>query len=251
MRSNALRACCLAAAVMACGTDRALAQALDPDTPPSDSLSGGGKAERVLLYAGFDIWRYGRAGYGGFYWAPDGLNNNGFITRLFVSGGAERYDAGSRRFNTNIIRAAPLAGWRFGQGTVELKVFAGPELENRTLTPDVPTAEYRGTRIGARFATELWWQPMPEMMLTSAISASTNATSHSARAAAGWRVLDQFWAGPEISASSDVFSQQYRVGAHLTGFRLDALEWSAAVGYVTDSYHRGGIYGRIGVLTRQ
>jgi hypothetical protein len=64
-------------------------------------------------------------------------------------------------------------------------------------------------------------------------------------------VLDRFWAGPEISASGDAFSQQVRIGAHLTGFRLDALEWSAAVGYVTDSYHRSGVYGRIGVLTRQ
>jgi Cellulose biosynthesis protein BcsS len=252
MRSGGtLRALCAAAAVLACGAGRALAQALEPDAPPSDGLSGGTKVERVLLYAGFDIWRFGRAGYGGFYWAPDGLNNDGFITRLFVSRGVERYDAGSKRFNTDIIRAAPLAGWRLSQGMLELKVFAGPELENRILTPDVPTAAYRGTHIGARFATEFWWEPMPEMMLTSAFSASTNAASRSVRAAAGWRVLDQFWAGPEISASGDEFSQQVRIGAHLTGFRLAALEWSVAAGYVADSFHRGGIYGRIGVLTRQ
>jgi opacity protein-like surface antigen len=250
MRWIALRACCVAAAVLACG-GRALAQALEPDTPPSDSLSGGTKVERVLLYAGFDIWRNGRSAYGGFYWAPDGLNNDGFITRLFVSRSLERYDAGSKRSNTDIIRAAPLAGWRLGQGTLELKVFAGPELENRVLTPDVPAAEYRGTHIGARVASEFWWEPMPDMMLTSAFSASTNATSHSARAAAGWRVLDRFWAGPEISASSDALSRQARIGVHLTGFKLDALEWSVAIGYVTDSYHRSGVYGRIGVLTRQ
>ncbi|HEV7410587.1 MAG TPA: cellulose biosynthesis protein BcsS [Bradyrhizobium sp.] len=250
MRSGTLRALCVAAAVLACG-NRALAQALEPDTPPADGLSGGTKVERVLLYAGFDIWRYGRAGYGGFYWAPDGLNNDGFITRLFVSRGVERYDASARRFNTDIVRAAPLAGWRLSRGTLELKVFAGPELENRVLTPDVPTATYRGTHIGARVAAELWWEPVPELMLTSAFSASTNATSHNARAAAGWRVFDQFWAGPEISASRDDFSQQVRIGAHVTGFKFDALEWSVAAGYVTDSYHRSGIYGRIGVLTRQ
>jgi hypothetical protein len=251
MRWSASRALRVAVAVMACGAERALAQALEPDTPQPDRLSGGTNVERVLLYAGFDIWRYGGTGYGGFYWAPDGLNNDGFITRLFVSRGIERYDAGSKRFNTDIVRAAPLAGWRLSQGTLELKVFAGPELENRTLTPDVPTAEYRGTHIGARVASEFWWEPMPEMMLTSAFSAATNATSHSARAAAGWRVLDRFWAGPEISASSDAFSQQVRIGAHLTGFRLEAFEWSAAVGYVTDSFHRSGVYGRIGMLTRQ
>jgi hypothetical protein len=250
MRSFALRACCVATAVLACG-GRALAQALEPDTAPSDGLSGGTRVERVLLYAGFDIWRAGRGGYGGFYWAPDGLNNDGFITRLFISHGVERYDAGSKRSNTNIVRASPLAGWRFKQNDFEIKVFAGPDLENRVLTPDVPAARFRGTRVGARVAAELWWEPMPEMMLTSAFSASTNATSHSARAAAGWRVFDQFWAGPEISASGDEFSQQYRIGAHLAGFRLAAFEWSAAAGYVQDSFHRSGVYGRIGVLTRQ
>jgi hypothetical protein len=236
---------------MACGADRAMAQALEPDTPPPDGLSGGTKVERVLLHAGFDIWRYGRTGYGGFYWAPDGLNNDGFITRLFVSGGVERYDAGQKRSNTTIVRASPLAGWRFSQDKFEIKVFAGPELENRVLTPDIPAARFRGTQFGARVAAELWWEPMPDMMLTSAFSASTNAASRSARAAAGWRVLDQFWAGPEISASSDAFSTQVRIGAHLTGFRFDALEWSAAAGYVTDSFGRNGLYGRIGVLTRQ
>jgi hypothetical protein len=245
-----MRALCVAAAALACG-NRASGQALEPDTPQPDGLSGGTKAERVLLYAGFDIWRYGRTAYGGLHWAPEGLNNDGFISRLFVSHGVERYDAGTKRFDTTIIRAAPLAGWRLSQGTLELKVFAGPELENRALMPDVVGAPLRGTHIGMRVAAELWSEPMPELMLTSALSASTNATSHSARAAAGWRMFDRLWAGPEVSASSDSFSQQARVGVHLTGFRLDALEWSAAVGYVTDSFHRNGVYGRIGVLMRQ
>jgi hypothetical protein len=248
---DALRACCAVAAVMTCGADRALAQALEPDTPQPDGLSGGTKVERVLLYAGFDIWRAGRGGYGGFYWAPDGLNNDGFITRLFVSHGVERYDAGAKRFNTTIVRAAPLAGWRFKQGDFEIKFFAGPELENRVLTPDIATENFRGTRIGARAAAELWWEPVPELMLASAFSASTNAASHSARAAAGWRMVDRFWAGPEISASRDEFSTQVRIGAHLTGLRMADLEWSAAAGYVQDSFHRNGVYGRIGVLTRQ
>jgi hypothetical protein len=251
MRSSALLACCVAVAVMIRGGGHALAQALEPDTPQPDGLSGGTKVERVLLYSGFDIWRAGRGFYGGFYWAPDGLNNDGFITRLFISRGVERYDAGSRRFNTTIVRAAPLAGWRFSQGTLEMKVFAGPELENRVLTPDIPAAEFRGIHIGARAAAELWWEPMPELMLTSAFSASTNAASHSARVAAGWRMFDQFWAGPEISASGDEFSTQYRIGVHLTGFKMAPFEWSAAAGFVTDSYHRSGVYGRIGVLTRQ
>ena len=51
--------------------------------------------------------------------------------------------------------------------------------------------------------------------------------------------------------SSDRFSDQYRLGAHLTGLRTGAFEWSLAAGYVRDSFSRGGLYGRIGVLTRR
>ena len=253
MRSGgALRALCVAAAVMACGADRALAQALDPDTPQPDGLSGGTKVERVLLYAGFDIWRYGRTGYGGFYWAPGGLNNDGFITRLFVSGGVERYDAGQKRFNTTIIRAAPLAGWRLSQGTLELKVFAGPELENRVLTPDVPDREIsrhpprrarrRRIVVGADAGDDADIGIRPHRP-------TRPATAHAPPPAG----VCSTGSGParKFPRPRDAFSQQYRVGAHLTGFRLDALEWSAAAGYVTDSFGRNGIYGRIGVLTRQ
>src|SRR5438270_9400551 len=136
MRSGALRADCIAAAVTTCGT-RVLAQTPD-ETPPAlaaSEPSAGAKPEHFLFYSGFDIWRFGRAGYGGFYAAPDGLNNDGFIVRLFVSDGRERYDAASQRFNTDILRISLLPGWRFSQGRFEAKVFAGPELESRSLTP--------------------------------------------------------------------------------------------------------------------
>jgi hypothetical protein len=252
MRSNALRACCVVAAVLVCGADRALAQLSDVEAaPPPGDLSGGSKPEHFLFYSGFDIWRFGRAGYGGFYFAPASLNKDGFIVRLFVSGGRERYDAGSKRFNTDIVRASPLAGWRFKQGGFEIKLFAGPELENRRFDPDVPAAKLRGTQFGARVAAELWWEPDQLTMFASSFSKGTIANAWSVRGATGWRVPELFWAGPEISASGDEFSRQVRLGAHLTGFKLADFEWSAAAGYVQDSFSRNGVYGRIGVLTRQ
>lgn len=89
------------------------------------------------------------------------------------------------------------------------------------------------------------------MMVSASTSLTTIASGYSARAAAGWRMLDAFWIGPEISASADRFSTQYRIGAHLTGFRAAGFEWSLAAGYVQDSFQRNGIYGRIGVLARR
>jgi hypothetical protein len=241
----------VAAAVFACG-ERAPAQSPDVEAPPPASdLSGGATPEHFLFYSGFDIWRFGRAGFGGFYASPEGLDKDGFMVRLFVSDGRERYDVGARRFNTDIQRISLLPGARFSASSFELKLFAGAELESRMSAPGVATANASLTRIGARVAAETWWEPMPAMMLSSAFSATSNFNAWSARGAAGWRAFDQVWAGPEILASGDVFSRQFRVGAHLTGLKLAAFEWSAAAGYVQDSFGRGGVYGRIGVLVRQ
>ena len=74
---------------------------------------------------------------------------------------------------------------------------------------------------------------------------------YSARAAAGWRLFDRFWIGPEVSVSTDRFSTQYRIGTHLTGFKTGMLEWSVGAGLVEDSFDRSGIYGRVSALLRK
>ena len=251
MRSGGLRACCVVAAVMT-GGGHALAQGPDVEAaPPVNELSGGSKPEHFLFYSGFDIWRFGLAGFGGFYAAPDGLDKDGFILRLFFSAGRERYDTSTKRFNTGILRGSLLPGWRLSEGGFELKVFAGLDLEDRLPAPGLPAANASKAHIGARVAAETWWEPMSGTMLTSSLSATTNFNGWSVRGAAGWRAFDLFWAGPEILASGDVFSRQFRIGAHLTGIKLATFEWSAAAGLVQDSFGRNGVYGRIGLLARQ
>jgi hypothetical protein len=232
--------------------DRSLAQPAVADPPLTDNLSGGSKPERFLFFSGVDLWRNGQAGYGGMLLAPRGdLNKDGFLIRLFMSDDLERYVTPTQRFSTNIFRASVLPGWRIKRGNIEIKVFAGPAVVSRALKPDNPADPLHGSHFGARITTELWWEPTPAMMVAAAASATTIASEYSARAAAGWRLLDRFWAGPEVSVSADEFSTQYRIGAHLTGFKTGGLEWSVGSGFVEDSFHRSGIYGRIGVLTRR
>ena len=220
------------------------------DAAPSDQLSGG-RPEQLLLFAGFDIWRYGRAAYSGLQWSAQGLDNDGFIARLFISEGRERYMLPTQTFNTDIFRASLLPGWRFKRGDIEVKMFAGLDLDTRHLAPDFSSAPLRGTRLGARFASEVWWEPTPLIMVAASAYVTTIGNGAGGRVAAGWRVIDQFWIGPELSSSTDVYSTQTRFGGHLTGLRTAALEWSAAAGYLTDSYDRNGAYARIGVLLRQ
>jgi hypothetical protein len=88
-------------------------------------------------------------------------------------------------------------------------------------------------------------------MIASSWSATTLGTGFGGRLAAGVRLFDLIWSGPELSAFTDEFSTQTRVGLHLTGLRWQDLEWSAAAGYLRDSYQRNGAYGRVSVLVRR
>jgi hypothetical protein len=248
-----VRAFGVAAAVIA-GGERCNAQisALDsPDPAPADQLRGGARPEQFLFYAGFDLWHGSVAGYGGMQWAANGPNQDGFIVRLFMAESAERYRTAAATFRTDILRGSVLPGWRIKRGEFELKVFAGLDFENHNLTPDFISAKLRGPHPGLRIAAETWAEPVPELMLSSSFYVTTIGNGYGARTAAGVRLLDQFWAGPELSGSADELSRQVRLGAHLTGVKAAELELSAGAGYLYDSYHRSGLYARIGLQTRQ
>jgi hypothetical protein len=243
-------------AVVGVAGDHALAQvsAIDTileDPPTIDQLNGGAQPDRLLLFAGFDIWRGGRTGYGGLQWAPDGLDRDGLIARLIIAQGREWYRTPTKTFTTDIFRASLLPGVRVKLGEIELKLFAGVDLEARHFNPDHGHSDLRGSRLGLRAAGEFWWEPSPELMLTGSVFATSIAAGHGGRVAIGRRLLDSFWVGPEFSGSRDCFSTQTRIGAHLTGLKTGEFEWSAAAGYLTDSFDRNGVYVRIGALLRQ
>jgi hypothetical protein len=220
-------------AIIAPVTDDAMAASASPDP------------QRFLLFSGVDLWRASAAAYGGLHWAPGGLNEDGLIARLLLSRNIERYADTS----STISRVSALAGLRFKQGEFELKLMAGPQLESND--PASPDASLRGTRLGLQAVAESWWEPMPALMLASSWSATTLGTGYGGRLAAGLRLFDVVWCGPEVSAFTDAFTTQTRLGLHLTSLRWQDLEWSAATGYLQDSYHRNGAYGRLGVLIRR
>ncbi|WP_322517957.1 cellulose biosynthesis protein BcsS [Rhodopseudomonas palustris] len=216
----------------------------------ADPLSGGSRADQVLMFGGYDVWSNGSSTYAGLHWAANGLDDDGFILRLSMSNALERFRTPSRTYTTAIFRAALMPGWRFKRGEFELRLFAGPDFENHNFTPDKLGARWRGPHAGLRIAAETWAQPTPEMMLATAFYATTIAGGYGFRAAAGWRLIDAFWIGPELSGSRDDFSRQTRLGIHLTGLQSGAFEWSAAIGLVSDSFGRNGGYGRLATQLR-
>ncbi|MFT4276335.1 MAG: cellulose biosynthesis protein BcsS [Rhodopseudomonas sp.] len=210
-----------------------------------------GAETQALLFGGQDVWRNGVSLYGGAEWSGSNSGDNGWVIRLQASEAFERYQATHFVYVSDISRASVLAGWRFKIGAFELKILAGPDLEHRASTPDIRDKRWRGSHGGLRLALDGWAEPTPDTMLAYSFYATTVASSYGARIAAGWRVLDMLWWGPEMSGSADEFSRQTRIGLHLSGLRIAAMEWSAAAGYVRDSFGRAGVYTRVGASLRQ
>lgn len=209
----------------------------------------GGMPDRLIYFAGFDLWRNGLGGYAGFQWAPNGIYKDGFILRAQLSDNIDRYTTPTQRYVTEIARGSLMAGLRFSGNRADVQFLAGYELQADFLLVNGRLATPRA-RFGTRFTTDLWWEPTTLLMLQGSLSGSTIDDAVSARVAGGWRLLDRFWIGPEASRSKDHYSQQTRIGAHLTGLRSGDYEWTIAAGHIADDFQRDGVYARIALLLR-
>ena len=65
-------------------------------------------------------------------------------------------------------------------------------------------------------------------------------------------MFERFYIGPEVQgfAAGDNY-RQFRVGAHVTGFKSEWFKWSGSLGWATDSDDRDGLYGKLGILMRR
>jgi hypothetical protein len=216
--------------------------------PAFDFLSGG-MPDQLIYHAGFDVTSWSVGAHGVVQWAPNGFDKDGLIMRFFVSEGLERYTDGLRNYDTQITRGHILPGYMFHIGGLELQLLAGVDGEYDLLFIDGYPKKWR-SNIGVRGTVDAWWEPTRFLMLQSALSATTIDNGYNTRIAAGWRLYDWFWVGPEAALSNDFFSQQTRIGAHLTGLRTGAFEWSAAAGHVHDNFQREGLYARFGLTIR-
>jgi cellulose biosynthesis protein BcsS len=212
---------------------------------------------RIMLFSGRDLWRHGAFVHRGIVFAPSGFDHDGLLLKLLFSGGIYQYrasDLGDRHVFGVGVLSQVLPGWRIKRGNAEFKLFFGPEAQKHYLFPDDPSNRLRGSSIGLRIAAELWYESTPETMLAADVSLSSIATENSARAAYGWRILNEMLGGIYVGPETQYFGSQgyrnLRVGAHITSMKAEDTEWSAATGWAWDSQARASPYVRINVLKR-
>jgi hypothetical protein len=207
---------------------------------------------RLLLFSGTDLSRHGSFLHGGLLWSPDGLDREGFTLKALISGGTYDYLSGliGAEIKGRELVARIMPGWRFKRGATEFKIYAGFDLQDHHLKPADPESNLQGGDVGIRAAFEFWTEPTTTTMIMVNGSASTIVSSYAIHAAAGVRLFDRFYVGPELQAFSSDGYLQRRIGVHVTSFKLNDLEWSAAAGYATDSDDRESAYMRVGVSRR-
>lgn len=230
----------IAASIVLCSV---VAQAAS-DAPPHDPY--------FLLFGGTDLWRDGAFLFGGALWSPAGFDAEGFTLKLLLSGGTYVYPSGELHTDVDgtLLSAAAMPGWRATRDGISVGLFAGPVVQDYRLTPNDPGSRLRGPYGGGEVDGNIWFQISPTMMATANGSILSIGPTGSVRAAVGWRSSEPFYIGPEAQGIWCADYQQLRFGAHVTGFRIDGLDWSAASGWAMESNGRSGPYVRIGFNAR-
>jgi hypothetical protein len=213
----------------------------------------GGEDARFLVFASTDLWRHGGFAHGGLLWSPNGLDGEGFALKLVFGGGAYRYVSGALGDVTGRqLLGEVMLGWRFIRHRLFVTTFAGFDVQQHRLLPDDPGAGLRGGYVGVRTGFELWYEPAADAIVAAHGFISTVGPSYTARLAAGRRVFDLYYLGPEVQAfAADDNYRQVRAGLHITALRFGLWEWSGGLGWANDSDHRASLYGKVGVLTRR
>lgn len=223
--------------LLACGTSSVEA---DPEKPT-----------KWLYFSGADLWRSGASFHGGLRWSPHGTEREGFTLKALLAAGTYRYLAGGQPIRGTYTLGALMPGWHFVRGKFIATAYAGPDLQSHRFVPDDPGNAMRGTHIGLRTGADFWWEPDTRTMLAASLSYSTIGRGHWLRGAAGWRIADKAWLGPEAILSGDRSYQQFAVGLHLTGLKFSNFEWTFAGGITHDDAAETGAYGRISLLARR
>ncbi len=202
-----------------------------------------------MLFAGTDLWRDGAFLYGGALWSPAGFDAEGFTLKLLLTAGEYTYPSGSLQTNVDctLLSAAVMPGWRSTRDGISVGVYAGPVVQDYRLSPYDPNSRLHGLYGGGQIDTNIWYQISPAMMATANGSLLSVGPTGAVRVAVGWRSNEPFYVGPEAQGIWCSDYQQLRLGGHVTGFRVDGLDWSAASGWAFESNGRNGPYVRLGV----
>lgn len=173
--------------------------------------------------------------------------------RLRVEGVAGTYSYPGQGVGQRVTgyqqEAALSAGYEWIWRDAALAGFVGFNVRSNQLSILDPGNPVVGTGVGAKFAANFYARPTENTMVSAYGSYSTQFNAYYSRFRVGYMVADGVYVGPEAMFLGDNFFNQYRIGAHLTGFSFGPVKMAVGVGYVKDRIQGSGYYSTVEART--
>ncbi|MHB2208520.1 cellulose biosynthesis protein BcsS [Methylobacterium sp. CM6257] len=172
------------------------------------------------------------------------LNESGPRLRLQGLSGVYSYPGSTsgRTVRGEQEEGTAMFGYEWIWKQAALAGYVGFNVRNNELSVLDPRNPVVGTGVGAKFAADLYLNPTLETLLAANASYSTLFRAYYVRVKAGFAVADGVFIGPEATLLGDAYFNQWRVGAHLTGFAVGPMKFSLGAGYAHDRVQKGGYY---------
>jgi hypothetical protein len=180
--------------------------------------------------------------------AIDGtLNDSGIRARVEGLAGHYAYNSTSdgSRINGFQQEGSFLAGYEWIGKNARLSGFAGLDVRNNSLSSTDPNDSVVGTTAGLKSVLEFYLKPTTSTFFSAYGSYTTNEHAYYTRAKTGYAIADDVYVGPEFSFLGNDFFSQWRMGGHLTGWRVGNFQLAIAGGYLYDRMQKSGAYSTI------
>jgi hypothetical protein len=136
-----------------------------------------------------------------------------------------------------------LVGHEWVMPNMTAALWGGLDIWRNSLDKVDPNNKTEGTAFGFKAGADLYVNPTSYTMASANLTFSSAHQSYYSRFKAGMAVSQNVFIGPELVALGDSFSQQWRAGAHLSGFKVGPLQFGLAGGYMNDRVRGSGGYG--------
>lgn len=139
-------------------------------------------------------------------------------------------------------QGSALVGYEWVSRNFTYAVYGGIAAQNDSLSPADPNNSVQGSHIGLKISGEFYDNRNKNTLLSGYASYSTNSSSYYLRLKYGWAVGERLFLGPEVMALGNSFYQQWRLGMHLTGFKMGPVQLGVSAGYLNDAKLGSGLY---------
>lgn len=144
---------------------------------------------------------------------------------------------------------AAMAGYALVGPDSVLTGFVGLNVRHDEVAQSGASETAARTGVGLKTALDYYARPTAFTMFHATGSYATTFNAYYGRVRFGVAALAGGYVGPEFTALGDDYYRQWRVGGHLSGMQIGALQLGLSAGYVHDHVRKGGLYTSLDLRT--